>query len=123
MVAIVQPSRFIVIGLVATVAPAGPVLGGYLSEPFSWKALFLLNLLPGFLVCLCTWLFVLEEGGRKEWFDSHEIIFFSVVATVSGIAMFYRELSIEHPIVDLWAFRIFNFAVGFVFSFILGIGM
>jgi len=67
--------------------------------------------------------FVLEEGVRKEWFDSREIVFFCVVATTAGIAMFYRELTIEHPIVDLWAFRNLNFAVGCVFSFILGIGM
>lgn len=41
MVAILQPSMFIVVGLVVTVAPtAGLVLGGYLTEAFSWKALF-----------------------------------------------------------------------------------
>ncbi|WP_157200462.1 DHA2 family efflux MFS transporter permease subunit, partial [Methylomonas lenta] len=75
------------------------------------------------IIFLGSMQFVLEEGVRKEWFDSHEILFFSVVAAVAGIAMFYRELTIEHPIVDLWAFRNFNFAVGCVFSFILGVGM
>jgi DHA2 family multidrug resistance protein len=50
-------------------------------------------------------------------------VFFSVVATTAGIAMFYRELTIEHPIVDLWAFRNLNFVVGCVFSFNLGIGL
>jgi DHA2 family multidrug resistance protein len=34
------------------------VLGGYLTKAVSWKALFLLNFLPGFLVCLSTCFFV-----------------------------------------------------------------
>lgn len=150
-----QPSMVIVVGMVVTVAPtAGPVLGGYLTEATSWKALFLINLLPGILVCLATWLFVrvdepdwslldkidflgivyivvflgslqfvLEEGVRKEWFESREIVFFAVLAAVSGIAMLRRELSIDHPIVDLWTFRNGNFTVGCLFSFVLGIGL
>lgn len=49
-----------------TVAPtADPVLGGYLTEAVSWKALFLINLMPGFLVCLITWLFVRVD--EPEW--------------------------------------------------------
>jgi len=50
-------------------------------------------------------------------------VFFTLVAVTSGIGMFYRELTIAEPIVDLWAFRNRNFAVGCVFSFIIGIGM
>jgi DHA2 family multidrug resistance protein len=150
-----QPAMVIVVGLVVTVAPtAGPVLGGYLTEAVSWKALFLINLAPGFLVSLVTWLFVrvdepdwellnkidfrgilyivvflgslqfvLEEGVKEQWFESDEIVFFTLVAVASGISMLYRELTIEHPIVDLWAFRNRNFAVGCIFSFILGIGL
>lgn len=150
-----QPSMVIVVGLVVTVAPtAGPVLGGYLTDAVSWKALFLVNLIPGLLVALLTWLFVrvdepewdlleridfrgilyivvflgclqyvLEEGVRDQWFESREIVLFSVLAGLAGVAMVYRELTIADPIVDLWAFRDGNFTVGCLFSFILGIGL
>lgn len=150
-----QPAMVIVVGMVVMVAPtAGPVLGGYLTEMVSWKALFLVNLVPGMLVCLATWQcvrvdepewdllnkidflgivyivvflgslqFVLEEGVKEQWFESREIVFFTGLAVASGIAMLYRELTIEHPIVDLWAFRNRNFTVGCTLGFILGIGM
>lgn len=150
-----QPAMTIVVGMVVTIAPTiGPVLGGYLTEMVSWKALFLINLLPGLLVSLATWLFVrvdepdwallrridylgivyiivflgslqfvLEEGVRQEWFESREIFWHSVVALLAGAAMLQRELSCEHPAVDLWAFRNRNFTVGCIYSFILGAGL
>lgn len=75
------------------------------------------------IVFLASLEFVLEEGVREEWFESREIVFFSLLAVAAGIAMFYRELTTEHPVVDLRAFRNRNFAMGCLFSFILGIGL
>ncbi|MGI9212866.1 MAG: DHA2 family efflux MFS transporter permease subunit [Methylococcaceae bacterium] len=61
-----QAAMSIVVGMVVTLAPtAGPVLGGYLTETFSWHALFLINLLPGVLVSLATWWFVRVD--EPEW--------------------------------------------------------
>ncbi len=64
-----QPAMTVVVGLVVTVAPtAGPVLGGYLTEAVSWKALFLVNLVPGLLATLLTLLFVrVDEPERGCW--------------------------------------------------------
>jgi DHA2 family multidrug resistance protein len=67
--------------------------------------------------------YVLEEGVKEQWFESREIVLFTVLSVIAAGMMLYRELTIEHPIVDLWAFRNRNFAVGCIYSFILGIGL
>jgi len=46
----------IIIGMVVTMAPAiGPSLGGFLTENFSWRWLFLINIIPGILVALAVY--------------------------------------------------------------------
>ena len=48
----------IIVGLVVTIAPTlGPVIGGYLTESFSWHLMFLLNVLPGIFVCTVIYLY------------------------------------------------------------------
>lgn len=48
-----QTTGMVVIGLVATLAPAlGPTIGGWLTETYSWHWVFLVNLVPGTLVTL-----------------------------------------------------------------------
>jgi DHA2 family multidrug resistance protein len=49
----------IIVGLVVTVAPTlGPIIGGYLTEVFSWHLMFLLNVIPGIFVATAVFLFV-----------------------------------------------------------------
>ncbi|MDD2863240.1 MAG: DHA2 family efflux MFS transporter permease subunit [Methylococcales bacterium] len=150
-----QPTMSIVLGLIVTMAPTiGPVLGGYLTDAFSWQLLFLINVIPGFIVCFLVFTFldidkpdwgllkkidfigialiticlgclqyVLEEGARDQWLEDDLILTLTVIATISGIAMFWWELTHSHPIIDLYAFKNRNFAIGCAFSFILGIGL
>ena len=150
-----QPTMSIVLGLIVTMAPTiGPVLGGYLTDSYSWHTLFLINIIPGFAVCFMVFSFldidkpdwallkkidfigialiaiclgcmqvVLEEGARDQWFEDDLILMLTVVAVLSGAAMFWWELVNPHPIIDLYAFKNRNFAVGCAFSFVLGIGL
>lgn len=150
-----QTSMTIVLGLIVTMAPTiGPVLGGYLTDSYGWQLLFLINVIPGFLVCFLVWRFldidkpdwallqkidfigigliaiflgcmqfVLEEGAHDQWFEDNTILALTVVATISGGAMFWWELKIPHPIIDLYAFKNRNFAVGCGYSFVLGVGL
>ncbi|WP_439496370.1 DHA2 family efflux MFS transporter permease subunit [Bosea sp. (in: a-proteobacteria)] len=67
--------------------------------------------------------YVLEEGTRLDWFQSHEIVFFSGLMLAGAVLFFWRALTRDDPLVDLYAFRNRNFAFGSLFSFTMGIGL
>lgn len=67
--------------------------------------------------------YVLEEGTRLDWFQSHEIVFFTGLMLVGAVLFFWRALTREDPLVDLYAFTNRNFAFGSLFSFTMGIGL
>jgi DHA2 family multidrug resistance protein len=140
-----QPIVTPIIGLVATLAPTiGPTVGGYLTDLASWHWLFFINIVPGIVVTIAAatlidfdepnfklferfdWTglifmalflgaleYVLEDGPRYDWFED-ETVFAAAVISAS---------SARQPIVDLRAFADRNFAVGSMFSFVLGIGL
>ena len=144
-----------VIGLIATLAPTiGPTVGGYVTEALSWHWLFFINVVPGIVVAIATWLlidfdkpdlkllenfdwwgllsmagflgaleYVLEEGPRYDWFDDGAITLVAIASVLSAVIFFVRVLTARAPIVDLSAFTNRNFAVGSLFSFVLGIGL
>jgi DHA2 family multidrug resistance protein len=88
-----------------------------LLDRFDWTGLLTM---AGFLGPLE---YVLEEGPRYDWFDDPTIALLAVVSAVSAVAFFARVLTAREPIVDLRAFANRNFAVGSLFSFVLGIGL
>ncbi len=48
-----------IIGLVATLAPTiGPTVGGYLTDLYSWRWLFLINIAPGLVVSTAAWFLI-----------------------------------------------------------------
>jgi DHA2 family multidrug resistance protein len=88
-----------------------------LFRKFDWIGLIAM---AGFLGSLE---YVLEEGPRYDWFDDDTILTFGWVSAVSAIAFFARALTAEQPIVDLRSYSNRNFALGSLFSFVLGIGL
>ena len=88
-----------------------------LLENFDWWGL---AAMAGFLGSLE---YVLEEGPRNDWFDDSAITLFVIVSALSAIGFFARVLTARVPIVDLRAFADRNFAVGSLFSFVLGVGL
>ena len=92
-----QPMMVIVVGLVVTIAPtAGPVLGGYLTESVSWKALFLVNLIPGTIVTLLVWLYVHVD--QPEWHLLERIDFRGILYIILflGSLQFVLEEGVRH---------------------------
>ena len=88
-----------------------------LLKDFDWYGLLSM---AGFLGALE---YVLEEGPRYEWFDDNTILLVAIASALSAVVFFVRVLTARAPIVDLRAFANRNFAVGSLFSFVLGIGL
>lgn len=124
------------------VAPvAGPILGGWLCDEFSWSWVFLLNapIAIGFglyawkllkpyqalgartgidlvgLMLLVIWVaslqLMLDEGKNLDWFSSPQIIMLAIIAVVGFAAFLIWEMHEPNPIVDLRVFRHRGFSV------------
>lgn len=143
------------IGLIATLAPTiGPTLGGYLTENFSWHWIFLINLIPGPIVIIGTWVlmdidkpnfsllkgfdyiglaamaimlgsleYILEEGAANDWLSDPTLASLAFISSIAGVVFLYRSVTQSNPVVDLSAFRFWNFTLGTIFGFILGVGL
>jgi DHA2 family multidrug resistance protein len=88
-----------------------------LLRQFDWIGLITM---AGFLGALE---YVLEDGPRYDWFDDSTILTFAWVSALSGLAFFTRVLTARQPIVDLRSYSNRNFALGSLFSFVLGVGL
>ncbi len=88
-----------------------------LFERFDWVGLIFMTLFLGALE------YVLEDGPRYDWFEDDTIAAAAAVSASAAVIFFARVLTARQPIVDLRAFADRNFAVGSMFSFVLGIGL
>src|SRR5215470_8024559 len=88
-----------------------------LFDNFDWWGLMSM---AGFLGALE---YVLEEGPRNDWFNDNTILALAWLSGLSAAVFFVRVLTARSPIVDVRAFADRNFALGSLFSFVMGIGL
>ena len=141
-------------GVMAVLAPTvGPLVGGWITQTWSWHWLFLVNVLPGIvaagvaarflpreageythartidmagLVLMAVALAALEIGLKdapKHGWASLRVLGLLALSLVAGFAFVRRTLGRSQPIVDLSALADRNFAIGCWLSFTLGIGL
>lgn len=141
-------------GVLAVLAPTvGPVVGGWITETYSWHWLFLINILPGIISASVAGLLLPKvpmqlaqaktldlpslglmalalaalEIALKEapqrGWISGLVIGLLLLSLVSMSGFVKRTVRTSHPVVDLSTFANRNFAIGCVLSFVLGIGL
>ncbi|KVO43327.1 multidrug resistance protein B [Burkholderia ubonensis] len=127
------------------IAPvAGPILGGWISDNYSWPWIFYVNIPVGIAAAIATWMIyrqresvvrrapidgvglallvvwvgslqiMLDKGKDLDWFASTTIIVLALTAVIAFAFFVVWELTAEHPVVDLSLFRIRNFTGGTV---------
>jgi len=135
------------------VGPAlGPVLGGWITDNFTWRWAFFVNLPVGIVAATLIWnflrnpakpralkldwiglvllavglgamQFVLDQGQRYDWFDDPNIRLFTALA-VAGLGSFvWWTLRSGIPVVDLHVLRLRQVAAGSILGAVLGISL
>ncbi|MFC0181728.1 MFS transporter, DHA2 family, multidrug resistance protein [Pseudarcicella hirudinis] len=67
--------------------------------------------------------YVLEKGESEDWFQSRQIVTVSLLAAIGLIGFIWRELTTDHPVVNLKIFNHKVFAVSTIFTLVAGFGL
>lgn len=87
-----RPQATITVGLVVTLAPTlGPTIGGYVTEILSWHFMFLLNIIPGFFVCLAVYLFADFDKPNHALFNNFDYLGVLIMSVTLGCLQYTLE--------------------------------
>jgi len=127
----------------------GPVLGGWLTDSYDWRWVFLINLPVGVLaallvarcmpkvpklarrfdllgfamlaIALAALQLMLDRGEQLDWFSSWEIRI-ELGLAIAGFWMFaVHMLTARHPVFDRAMFADRNFTAGLIFMAVMGV--
>src|SRR6516225_3345224 len=123
-------------------AVAGPQLGGYITDNWTWPWIFYINIPVGIFAAFVTWSIyhkretpilkrpidgvglamlvlwvgclqvMLDKGKELDWFHSPTIVTLAVIVVIAFAVFVAWELTDEHPVVDIRLFAGRNFAFG-----------
>ena len=128
----------------------GPSLGGWLTDEYSWRWVFYVNLPVGVLcaigllilvrgkgnerprpfdllgffllaIAIGSFQLMLDRGQQLDWFDSPEIIAEALVAGVAFVMFLIHTLTDHHPFVSRELFKDANLTVGLVLTGVCGL--
>ena len=130
----------------------GPTLGGWLTDEYSWRWVFYINLPVGILcavglmiliknkasdtprpfdllgftllsIAIGTFQLMLDRGEQIDWFGSREIVVEAAVAGVAAAMFVIHMLTSDHPFLPRDLFRDRNLMLGIIFTAITGLLM
>lgn len=127
----------------------GPTLGGWLTDWYSWRWVFYINVPVGILSLIGIWMSVedtpvkklrfdglgfallsiaiaclqlmLDRGESQKWFGSTEIQFYALVAGTCFYLFLVHTLTTKNSFINKEMFKDRNFVTGNIFIFVVGV--
>jgi DHA2 family multidrug resistance protein len=146
-----QGSAIALWGVAVMAGPVlGPVLGGWLTQAFSWRYVFYINVPVGILaffgmmtflsdtarnatakldwfgfgtlsLAIAAMQVLLDRGEELDWFGSGEIVAEAIIAVSAFYFFLVHTFTAREPFVRLSLFRDRNFTAGVLFIAIIGL--
>jgi len=129
--------------MTAVVGPIfGPIMGGWITDNYSWPWIFYINVPVGIFCVVFTWItligretkivkipidvigltlliigigclqILLDKGNDMDWFHSNVILTLTIISTIALSFLIVWELTAKAPIIDLTLFAGRNFTLG-----------